>query len=130
MRVVLNQCYGGFDLSQKALEWLVDKGWKFTTFNENDLPINPQAELLYKPIGSTFGNIPEGNLAINWWKYDQSDVPFRSNPEIISVVEELKEESFGRGSKLNVEEVDDDYFWEIKSHDGMESLYGKEKVYA
>lgn len=102
MKVVLNRRFGGFGLSQKALEGLRDQGWTVSNFLEDHSPIDKKADLLLKPKGTKFGYVDEGKLYINWWKHKES--------------------------ALVIEIVDDEYNWEVTSFDGMEKIkYGSLK---
>lgn len=122
MKVILNRKFGGFGLSQKVLERLKEQGWTVTNFTEEHKPIDQNADLLFKPIGTTYGYVREGLLYVNWWKHQENNNEFRTNPQIIAVVEELGIEANGDSALLEIEEVDNDYYWEIKSHDGMEKI--------
>lgn len=128
MKVILNRKFGGFGLSQKVLERLKEQGWTVTNFTEDHHPIDKNADLLLKPIGTTYGYVREGLLYINWWKYQESSNEFRTRPDIIALVEELGKEANGESALLSIEKVDNDYYWEIKSFDGMEKIkYGSLK---
>lgn len=93
MKVVINTCYGGFGLSDKASYALAElKGVKL--------------EVHMNFAGSTiFKNMP---------------VIDRDDPDLVRVVEELGEEADGTFAKLKVVEIPDDVKWDIEEYDGSE----------
>lgn len=128
VKVVLNRKFGGFGLSQKVFERLIEQGWTVTHFREDHTPIDLNADLLLRPVGTTYGYVKEGLYYLNWWKHEENSNEFRTRPEIVALVEELKEEASGDLALLVIEEVNDDYYWEIHSFDGVESIkYGSLK---
>ena len=90
MKVVINTCYGGFDLSEKAMLELERRGAVKLSRTDSGLYIE-----------------------------DETD-EFRSHPELVKIVEEMGEDSFGNYTMLEIVEVPDDVKWHIDSYDGME----------
>lgn len=128
IKAVINRKYGGFGLSQKVLERLKEQGWTVGTFNQEHKPVDPNVDLLIRPIGTSYGYVTEGLLYINWWKHHENDETFRTRKEIVALVEELGEKANGEHALLEIVNVDDDYYWEIKNYDGVESIrYGQLK---
>ncbi len=99
-KVVYNACYGGFSLSNKAMDRMVELGYE-------GLILNPEYDPSYK---SFFASIKY------WGDYD---VP-RHNPILVQVVEELGEKANGMCSELRIEEVDGPY--RIEEYDGFETV--------
>jgi hypothetical protein len=122
VKVVINKKFGGFGLSQKVLERLKEQGWTVSLFREDHHPLDEKADLLFKPVGTTFGYVREGLLYINWWKYEEDDKKFRTRKDIVTLVEELGSEANGEHASLEVVNVDDDYNWEITDYDGFEDI--------
>ena len=84
MKVIINTCYGGFSLSEKALSRL----------------------------GKLNDDLPH-----------KDSVRYRSNPELVQVVEELGEEANGKNASLkviNIPEGDDEQY--IVSQAGKEHV--------
>jgi hypothetical protein len=128
MKVILNRKYGGFGLSQKALERLKKQGWTVTNFKEDHTPIDRRADLLLKPKGTTYGHVSEEILYVNWWKHQENSNEFRTRPDLIALIEKLGHDANGKHANLQIEQVDNDYYWEVKSFDGMEKIkYGSLK---
>lgn len=94
-KVVVNDCYGGFNISDKAAELVI----KYKT--EEGI-VN-----LVKPI-----------------KYLFRDYSKRDDPVLVKVVEELGAEANGRCSKLKIETVRDQEGWyfDITEDDGIEYI--------
>lgn len=129
MKIVINRCYGGFGLSDKAVE--------------------RYAELIGRKIykdknifGYTYYFIePEDFHRL----YDEakkvgdfskcSDLMFRDNnlerndPLLVQVVEELGSESWDKFAELKVIEIPDDVEWEISEYDGMETVNEKHRTW-
>jgi hypothetical protein len=107
MKVVINKCYGGFSLSEKAIrrgrelgaQWAVDctlKGEKYPSGEVNDWSMD-----MYHP------------------SYD--DKPsFRADPLLIQVVQELGAEADGSCAELQVTVIPDGIDFEIQEYDGIE----------
>ena len=101
MKIVLNKCYGGFQLSDKAIGWLEEnKGWK-----------------LDKDFVKVSWGFSDRTLMA---KADTDEL--RINLDVIECVETLKEESHTRLSKLRVVEIPDNANWEIDEYDGIERV--------
>ncbi len=108
MKVVINKCYGGFGLSDKAIEACIalgmtvgderSEGTDFIRFDK------PQFGHYYIQMGRT--------------------AEFRCDPRVVQVVEELGEEANGDFASLKVVEVpfDGPDGWYIDDYDGMERV--------
>ncbi len=75
-KIVINACFGGFGLSDKA----------------------------YKQLGL---------------ESSHADIA-RDNPDLVEVVEELGQQSWGMCAELQVVEIPDDVKWHIHEYDGSE----------
>lgn len=122
MKIIINNCYGGYGLSNYAIQEfrkrkgletffysceIVDGelGYKRTTVNDEGLMVYATS----KDYGETTSEI----------EYLKDDFS-RTNPELIALVEELGEFANGRYSRLKVIEIPDDVDWEIQEYDGNE----------
>lgn len=99
MKVVINRCYGGFNLSQKATEYLAERGHK------------EAAEHMKRFAAESIGG--------RWWGFREI---LRADPLLIEVVEKLGKEANGECAKLEVEEIEFNVENFIREYDGMESL--------
>lgn len=101
MKVVINRCWGEFSISRQAAEVMASRG------NERaakELDENPKRWFGYGYVDGMDGG------------YERTD------PDLIYVVEELKEEANGEHAKLKIVEIPDGIQWEIDEYDGMESI--------
>ena len=80
MKIVINNCYGGFALSEVA-------------------------ETRYKN---------ESGMDVPYWDISRDD------PILVSIVEELGEDSWGAYAELMVIEIPDEVKWQIAEYDGSE----------
>jgi hypothetical protein len=101
MKVVINTCYGGFSLSRKAVEFMVNSGSKLARFYLNRLS------------GKESCHCSE----------------LRADPYLISAVEELGDEANGGCAKLKVVDIPDYIDWYVSNYDGMESIHEKHEIW-
>lgn len=135
MKVVINKCFGGFGLSDKAVEMVMNrkglncfryKQTKFSfesgddeftrceLFNNKDLLRYYQTE----DLGEKFvGEFPYDTC---WNDYKIK----RDDTDLIAVVEKLGEEAAsGSFAELKIVEIPDDVNWEIHEYDGLETIH-------
>lgn len=108
-KIVYNDCYGGYTLSDKAIEWLSEHG------SERTKKFIAQKRL-------------ESNEKT---KYDSSKIFYvmdalryflqRHDPDLVAVVEALGKEVNGTFSDLVIEEIDGDEYY-IEEYDGKETV--------
>jgi len=117
MKIVINCCYGGFGLSDTALEMILNrKGIEW----EKKLPIHEWGFSFY-----TRKDNPEESLeAHNLFTWDK-----RNDPILIEVVEALGEDAWGSYSELKVVEIPDEVDWEIVDYDGMEHVAERHRIW-
>lgn len=135
MKVVVNRCFGGFGLSDKAIEMIMKrKGldcfrYKQTKYNfGNGVKEYTRCDsfeddiigdyYLTKDLGEKINKIPNEYF----WYYNSKLE--RTDSDLIAVVEELGEElASGRFAELEVVEIPDDVNWEIDNYDGVETIH-------
>ena len=110
MKIVINSDYGGFSLSDWAIETYADrKGIKLkkekTTFDIT----------LYTNIDTNEG-------------LESRDIE-RNDPVLIKVVEDLGSKSFGFAANLKIVEIPDDVDWEVVQYDGLEHIAEKHRTW-
>lgn len=106
MKIVINDCFGGFQPSDEACKALIKLGMKMTT-NWDE-----KADIHYTK-GETF---------MGEYSIINDDVEFRKDPRLIQVVEELKEKANSNVSHLKVIEIPDDIEVIIEEYDGLEHV--------
>ena len=95
-KIVINRCFGGFGLSGRAQHRYLE------------LEGRPPGE--YDAQYDTYSN---------WEPWDVH----RDDYNLVKVVEELGEQSWGYGSELKVVEVPDGVEWYVQDYDGMEQVH-------
>ena len=124
MEVVINRCFGGFGLSDAAVEMCIELGMTLTEYIQSGpnkgSRKNPSADftksapLLPSMDTSSFGK----------YHIADSGKDFRCNPIVIKVVKKLKKKSWGRFAELEIVDIpfDDTSGWDIHEYDGSESI--------
>lgn len=106
-KIVYNACYGGFGLSDEAIEmYLTLKGFKFTRTKDR--------------WGSDFS--VEG-----WEDFYYRDIE-RDDPVLVQVVETLGDKADGSFAKLEIEDLPKGTLYRITEYDGYESVETKEDL--
>lgn len=98
MKVVINRCFGGFGLSQQALDEL-RKTWPEAVKEH-------EGDSFYGPLYAT----------------GQDENSFRSDPRVVKVVETLGELANGRFAGLKIVDIPDNISWHIHDYDGVEHV--------
>ncbi len=104
VKVVYNACYGGFGLSDDAMDSMVELGY--------DLKLNPK----YNPNAK---NKYMDDTARKYECWGDVDCP-RHDPILVQVVEELGDKASDDCAKLQIEEVYGPY--RIHEYDGLERV--------
>ena len=105
MKVVINNKYGGFSLSHKAV-------MRYAELKE--IKLYPNIDDITKRINKK-----------NWY-FSDGDIK-RNDPTLIKVIDEMGEESYGSHAKLKIIEIPDDIEWTIKEYDGLEWVAEKHR---
>jgi hypothetical protein len=112
MKIVINNCHGGFGLSHEAmLLYGKIKGLNIVWEVDN-------SKLYHYYIGE----INEDNYFADW------DIQ-RTDSALIEVVEKLGENADGLGAKLKVVEIPDDVDWQLQEYDGNEWIAEKHRTW-
>ena len=114
-KVVINRCYGGFSLSEKAfVEYLKRKGINCVT------EVNEFGWVdFYK------NSISDENYISHYDYVSPRNLNTREDPDLIAIIEEMGEESFGLVASLKIVEIPDDVEYEITEFDGLETIREK-----
>lgn len=129
--VVINKCYGGFGLSDKAHKRYAEiKGITIypepSTFGHINYYTVPAHERPPKLDARQFGALSmEERQAYNKrcaseHLYDH-DIP-RDDAALVQTVRELGKEASGRFASLKIVRIPDDIEWEIDEYDGLEHV--------
>ena len=109
MKIVINHCYGGFGLSEKAMEM-------FAELKNTELKKEGKGVFTF-----IYAVLNEKNI------FD-IDIP-RNDLDLVKVVEMLKEEANGESASLVVREIPDDVDWSIQNYDGIESIHEVHRIW-
>lgn len=135
-KIVLNKCFGGFGLSNKAIEmYLKLKGKKAFFYTQTKYKHRDGKELHERlkdtDSESYFTDVFTGDKGDSYTDekgddfYDNHfsyyDIP-RDDAALVEVVEKLGADANGSCARLVVVEIDDWQKWGIDEYDGMESL--------
>jgi len=143
MKIVINECYGGFGLSKEACQryfdlkgqqvWIeVDK--KFSALDMFTVwLVSPEKRLEIKE-GEAYYKMSRDERTDYNWKYSQQiwyqgDNLTRNDPILVQVVEEMGDKAWGRYAKLAIVEIPDDVQWIIEENDGIEWVAEKHRTW-
>lgn len=114
MKIVINTCHGGFNLSDEAFSMLLNrKGIEFETVT--------QLTTHFYRKGMVGKN--EGYLG-----YHQDEL-CRDDADLVAVVEALGSKANGGCAELKIVEVPDDVNWYIEDYDGMEHVAERHRTW-
>ena len=133
MKIVINKCFGGFELSMKGKKRLGELQGKDIYFYkqirynfEEGIDEYQKVADLDKESLSThvvtkdFGEFAS-DVEINEFYYNDYGLE-RNDENLIQVVEELGKEANGQCSNLKIIEIPDGIEYEISDYDGVESI--------
>lgn len=141
MKVVINNCFGGFGLSLIAQKRLMElKGkevyfYKQTKYSWQD-GFNQYTKMTdltmkdlfvvstNKDLGEQTESIP--NEAYVWVE----DNLERTDNDLIQVVQELKAKASGNYASLKIVDIPDDVEWYIDEYDGIETIEEKHRSWS
>jgi hypothetical protein len=110
MKVVINSDYGGFGISDEAMElYLTRKGLPFVK--------RPWRN------GFLFGDPIDDQHCFFESDFDRND------PILVQVVEKLGKKANGQYASLRIVEIPDDVEWVLHEYDGIESIHEKHRVW-
>lgn len=137
-RIVINRCYGGFGLSEKAiLRYLEIKGkevWVEPDKWGNTYWLVAPEDRMIRKDGQDFYSMSiddriEHNRKLSEETFYYTSVE-RDDPVLVQVVEELGEQANGDYAKLEIVEIPDDVDWEIHEYDGIEHIAEKHRTWS
>lgn len=106
MKVAINICFGGFNLSNKAFEKLLEiKGIEYIKIGDDDGV--GYVEYIKKD---------DPNYYLSEYEFSRSD------EDLIRVIEEFGKEANGNFSEIKIVEIPDDVKFTIEDYDGNEHI--------
>ncbi len=131
MKIILNKCYGGFDVSKEAyMLYAKKKGLDLFMYEIDFLnktfhykKTNEDKSIMVSYFTKDFGdNIKISNEDYKKYCLYLND-EHRQDPILIEVVEELGDKASGRFGRLEVVEIPDNCYYKIDEYDGVETIY-------
>ena len=152
MKIVINNCFGGFSLSPKAIKRLAELQGRECYFYRGMGISDPYTPMTLEEASNTlffmvaFDHPDVNKLFSKPWEecndaerkqrsqlhdkhYLESRPDDRTDPLLIQVVEELGEEASGICAKLKIIEIPDGIAWEISEYDGNEHVAEKHQTW-
>ena len=133
-KIVVNRCFGGFELSLEAKQYylgLVGKRAYFYVLTFDDghnkyfqVTVKNSSATVYtftKDFGENFTEWPANESG-----YFDMDLA-RDDPNLVKTVEALGEKASARGSEIEIVEIPDGVNWVIEEYDGYETVAEKHR---
>lgn len=142
MKVVINNCFGGFGLSPQAVERYAElsgfKVYGYQTDYNSGLQPKKEKIIRYKDgdkdfciywIKEDLGSNPS-NARLNKAQWlNERDIK-RDDKNLVQVVQELGEKANGRCADLKIVEIPDGIDYEISEYDGNEHIAEKHRTWS
>jgi len=140
MKIVINECFGGFGLSHKAVVRYAElAGIPLYAFRDkrsaDGLPCFGsfvQVDIKDEPGDDIFGfhysTLPlkkDGSYEEDSYFYPREIS--RDDPNLVKVVEDMGNLANGMCSELKIVEIPDGVDWQIDEYDGLESIHEKHR---
>ena len=136
MKIVINTCYGGFSLSEKAMkEYFRLKGWPFYVEEKSLFNTYWKVPLSERVQEIDWKNATEEERIVYNEKFEkqtcyEGDIE-RNDPDLIRAIEIVgTEEASGKYASLKIVEIPDDVEWEIEEYDGSEWIAEKHRIWS
>jgi hypothetical protein len=135
MKVVINNCYGGFGVSANAMKRLIAENSplvrSFTVEEYYGKACSREVNLVDRGDGYFSESFLESVLHKEGRVYslDRSDDAARCDPFLVRLVEEMGDAANGRFASLRIVEVPDDAEWYISEYDGNEHVAEKHRTW-
>ncbi len=140
MKIVINSCFGGFSLSPEALLELIKRDAKcvekipIEDYYGKNIKDYPWKERM-KEGNEKFKPFTEGYEVHTWYTalkkdgiiYSYDRDKDRDDPDLVEVVELLKNKADGQCADLKIVEIPDGVDWQIDEYDGLESVHEKHR---
>lgn len=134
MKVVINNCFGGFDLSPLAVQEYAKRRGKecyffaVVEYTKDWNAIHCQVTLEEAARKSWFMAYSKPVMENEF--YISVNAIERTDADLVAVVEELGEKANGNCANLKVVEVPDGVEWEIEEYDGNEHVAEKHRTWS
>lgn len=138
MEIVINKCFGGFSISKKCAEYMVELGSERAKAELDEYYKTVAAIKQYGDTGTFPYYVEESEKDFikiyakyrdfdHWYGFGYCDGYEegyeRNDPILVKAVKDLGRDADGSCSDLEVVEIPDGIEWEIEEYDGMESVH-------
>lgn len=113
MKIVINGCFGGFGLSDKAYERMIELGIPLVEYINEE-----QGKVIHTNYDSPIIKLS----GTKYWDSWTRDCESRSDSILVQVVEELGDEASNRFAELKIVDIPDDVCYGITEYDGIETV--------
>ena len=113
MKIVINSDYGGFSLSDEAIEAYAER---------KEITLRKEEQKHYSVLSSDY------YLDNGEW-FNCREIP-RNDPTLVEVVEKLGEAAYGFAANLKTVEIPEDVDWCIEENDGREWVSEKHRTWS
>ena len=110
-KIVINKCYGGFSISEKAAKYMAARGDRRAKKELEETAAHKDKFYGYGYVEGFEG------------QYE------RDNPLLVEAVEALGTEANGWAADLKVVEIPENVEWEIDNYDGLEQVEEKHAIW-
>lgn len=132
MKLVINNCYGGFGLSPKGLKRYLELKGKQAYFYIQSKYYHEDGGIEFKRIDNIeyFNDLffscttcDQGEKIMGYPKdaFEKYNIQ-RNDPDLVQVVEEMGKEASGKCANLVVVEIENGRWYKINDYDGYESI--------
>lgn len=120
-KVAINRCFGGFGLSEKAFELLLErKGIEYEKRPAEYSMRSKEHDYYHKDHWG------EDDHYLSHYEFTQD----RSDADLIQVIEQLGvKEAGGWASNLKIVDIPDDVEWQIEDYDGLEHVAERHRTW-
>ena len=143
MKVVINDCHGGFGLSTKALDRYIElTGMKLYSHKDDTFGYTSYYYVPYEE----YEKVHKNDMTKTEWEgkeeglgryKDSNELCWsgprnikRNDPLLIQVIEELGKDANTRYSELKIVEIPDDVEWMVEEYDGAEWIAEKHRTWS
>jgi hypothetical protein len=119
-RVAINRCFGGFGISDKAFEKLLER--KGIAFDKVDQKVSSLFGASYYDAGYAGDE--------NHYLSDYDFCQDRADPDLIAVIEEMGEQANSFAADIAIIEIPDDVKWQIHEYDGIEHVAEEHRTWS
>ncbi|WP_217597851.1 hypothetical protein [Cohnella sp. GbtcB17] len=130
MKIAINRCFGGFQLSHEGFLKLIERGWSVTVFNENVEAADPKADLIDMSSSKYYSRWSDPASSHYSFTRGRDTKELRTNSDLIAVIEELGERANTQVSELKIVDIPDEIEWEISNYDGLERVEEAHRVWS